>query len=891
MTKKKKLIEVTLPLETISAACRRDKDRKRGTIKNVHKWFAPMPAPAWRALLAAALLDDPGDIDERRTLLDLLRRLIPDDGAAPSKSVLEDVARRVNLAGLDVTVLDPFCGGGSTLVEAQRLGLHAAGSDLNPVAVLISKAIAELVPAAAGQGPYAAKSDQFNWAIRGNLSGFVGDLKHYAHAVRDYAWKQVGHLYPQTQDGQLVTAWLWARNVTCPNPSCRSVMPLYTSGWLRKKKGDERWLRPVLVDGHVRFEVSTGPPSRTDGSKLGRGARFRCVVCQQIADEPYVKAEAVDGQMGVQLMAIVANDARGRRTFLDAAALHESVAVVEPPDGSPSIELPSYTRWFSSPSFGMTTQADLYTPRQLHAMAAFADGVDFAYDQASASGAPPSYVDALMAVLGLCIGKLAQSNSTQVRWFVHESGQNKPVQAFGRQALPMIWDFAEVNPFGGSVGDWLGQLDSVLEGLSSLPPGVTPASVYQCDARSASGLVKDGSALVATDPPYFGQIGYADLSDYFYVWQRRALLRTFPDLFSTLSAPKAQELVAVPYRHGGSRDSARLYFVAGFTETFRNLSRASHPDLPLLVVYAHRQEESNDEGAASTAWEAMLQALLDAGLGVNGTWPVHATHSSRQIGLGTNAIAAYVVFVCRPRLATAPLASRREFISALRATLPEAVHRLQEGNIAPVDLAQAAIGPGMAVFSRYSKVVEADGSSMTVRAALGLINQLLDETITEQEADLDADTRWAIAWFEQHGMNPGPFGVGEMLSKAKNTSINGLVAAGILESKAGTVRLRDRTEFNQVWDPATDARLTVWEVAQQLIRALESGGEEEAAHLLRRVGGLGETARELAYRLYTICERKKWAKEALAYNSLVVAWPEISRLAAATGLPGEASLF
>jgi putative DNA methylase len=482
------------------------------------------------------------------------------------------------------------------------------------------------------------------------------------------------------------------------------------------------------------------------------------------------------------------------------------------------------------------------------------------------------YANAVTTYLGLCASKSAAFHCSLARW---RPGEGKSAPAFGRQAIAMVWDYAELNPFAGAGGDWEGVVAgaaSVLERAPASGVGI----VEQVDATTTT-----RSAVYVTDPPYYDNIGYADLSDFFYLWLRRSLKKIHPSLFSTLLVPKQQELVATPYRFGGDRRAADEHFEAGLGVVFERAQRLQTSGYPMCVIYAFRQTEETDAtaGPVSTGWETMLEGLLRAGLSILGTWPMRTEGATRLLASGTNALASSIALVCRPRSKTAVLATRKDFLAALKAELPDALRHLQQGSIAPVDLAQATIGPGMGVFSRYSTVVEADGSSMPVRTALGLINHVLDETLAEQEADFDADTRWAVAWFEQSGMNPGPFGVAETLSKAKNTAINGLVAAGILESNAGKVRLLDRSELADIWEPTADTRLTVWEVAQHLIRALESGGEKEAAALLRKVGGPGETARELVYRLYVICERKKWAKEALAYNGLVISWPEISRLA------------
>jgi putative DNA methylase len=285
--------------------------------------------------------------------------------------------------------------------------------------------------------------------------------------------------------------------------------------------------------------------------------------------------------------------------------------------------------------------------------------------------------------------------------------------------------------------------------------------------------------------------------------------------------------------------------------------------------------------------------VIRAGFVISGTWPMRTERGARSIGIGTNALASSIILVCRPRAADAPTATRREFVTALKAELPVALAHLQRGNIAPVDLAQAAIGPGMAVYTRYAKVLDAEGKPLTVREALALINQTLDEALAEQEGDFDADSRWAVVWFEQSGFAEGDYGVAEQLSKSKNTSVAGMVEAGILESKRGKVRLLKPEELPANWDPATDPRLTAWEIVHQLIRVLASGGEGAAARLVAKLGAKAEIARELAYRLYTLCERKKRATEALSYNGLVQSWPEITRLAREGGVPrtAQAALF
>ncbi len=778
---------------------------------------------------------------------------------------------------------DPFCGGGSTLVEAQRLGLPAAGSDLNPVPVLITRTLTSLVPAVAGRPPL--HPDPNRMPSGAWLDGLAADVRHYGERVRNVVWRSVAEFYPQGPNGEKIIAWLWTRTVTCPNPACRATAPLASSFWLSKRKGAPTWIEPVPDGGRVQFEVRTGRGAPQPSPKLGRGATFRCVTCGGLVPEAYVKAEGMDGRLGTQLMAI-AGELGGRRVYLAPREDQEKCADMPRPEDISEVELPDYARWFSSPAFGLKTQADLYTNRQLTVLGAFADAVADVASWVRADGGDDDYGTAIASVLGLALGKLSQWHSTQVTWRLR-TVESKAERGFSRQALPMTWDFAETNPFEGAVGAWHSQIASVLSALESLPPATRSSRVLQADARSAAHIV-ESPVLIATDPPYFGQIGYADLSDYFYGWLRRALRRVHPDLFRTIATPKESELIAAPYRHSDGKPAATRYFVEGFTEVFSGLARLSDPELPMLVVYAHRQEDSGDDGLTSTAWESMLGAILDAGLGIVGTWPVWAASSTKQISLGTNALASYIVLVCRPRPAHAGLTDTAGFLAALREELPPALRRLQAVNIPAVDLGQAAIGPGMAVFSRHSRVLKSDGTAMTVREALARINDVLDTVLAQQEGEFDNETRWAIRWFTQHGFDEGAYPTAEVLMTQTNTSTEGLRRAHIAVLGGGKVNLLDRDLLTRDWDPVSERRLTVWVVTQQLVRRLADGGEQAAADLLRQVGGIGDVAKELAYLLYSICERHRWATEAQPYNALITSWPEISRLAGAALRPADA---
>jgi len=720
--------------------------------------------------------------------------------------------------------------------------------------------------------------------------------------MRDEAEKRIGHLYPKVklpkeQGGgeATVIAWLWARTVKCPNPACGAQMPLVRSFALSTKKGKQAWVEPVVTGNQYRFEVRTGQGKPQEGTVTRTGAR--CLCCNTPVPFNHVRAEGKAGRMGQRLMAIVAEGTRGR-VYVAPDEEHVKVANSAEPKWKPEGELQGKCR-VSVPLYGMNTFADLFTTRQLVALTTFSDLVlearERVLEDAIKAGMPDdgraindggtgytAYADAVATYLGLTVSRLANRSSTICFW---DTGGEKIQQVFARQAIPMTWDFVEANPFSNSTGNWMGQLGFPVESIEYAPDSKTQGEVRQQDASKTEHNI--GFQMLATDPPYYNNIGYADLSDFFFVWLRRSLKGVYPGLFDTLLAPKVEELVATPYRFEGDKERAKNFFENRLWEVFKNLRNVSPPDYPFTLYYAFKQVEGLSSqikkkiigSLVSTGWETMLQSLVETKWSITGTWPLR-TEFERGLKKQVNALASSIVLVCRPRSEDAPMTTRRDFINTLKAELPNALKTLQQGNIAPVDLAQSAIGPGMAIFSRYSKVLEADGAPMTVRSALSLINQVLDEYLAAQEGEYDADTRWALAWFEQFGVNDGPFGVAETLSKAKNTAVDALGRAGILLSKAGKVRLLRREELLDEWDPTIDKRLTVWEVTQQLIRTLvDKGSEEAAADLLKKVGGLGETARDLAYRLYTICDRKKWAQEALAYNSLVVAWPELVKLA------------
>ena len=891
---KKKLIEVALPLEAINIASAREKSIRHGHPSTLHLWWARRPLATCRAVLFASLVDDPSSLPEqfptpelqeaeRQRLFRIIERMVPWE-ATNDKNVLAEAHAEImrSTDGHPPAIYDPFCGGGSIPLEAQRLGLEAHGSDLNPVAVLITKALIEIPPKFANRAPInpeARRRGTLNDAAYPGAMGLAEDVRYYGAWMRAKAQERIGHLYPSVRlpDGKdaTVIAWLWARTVQCPNPACGAEMPLVRSFALSTKKGKEAWVEPVVDQAArtVRFTVKTGAGTVPPATKTGRGAKFRCIVCNQTALDTHIKSEAMAGRIGARLLAIVAEGERGR-VYIEPNDEQERIAKLATPTWKPEEPLAYDPRNIWCVQYGMKTFGDLFTPRQLVALTTFSDLVGEARAQAIADGASEDYANAIATYVAFAVDKGADYWSGICTW--HSSGE-KMRNTFGRQAIPMVWDYAECNVFSTSTGNWKACMDWVMKAIAETPAaGVSHVS--QLDAT----IEDERQVVFSSDPPYYDNIGYADLSDFFYVWLRRSLHGLYPQLMSTLLVPKKQELIATPYRFEGGKDEAKDFFEDGFGKAMRRVRSGQHPDYPVTIYYAFKQSESQDDdeddssnATASTGWETMLEGLLSAGFQVTGTWPMRSELTNRPIASGTNALASSIVLVCRPRPDDAPLTTRKDFLGTLKRELGPAIRTLQQGNIAPVDLQQAAIGPGMGIFSRYSRVMESDGKPMGVRAALGLINAALDEVLSEQESDYDRETRWALVWFEERMYDTGEYGRAEVLANAKGVSVRGVEEAGILSSHGGKVRLLERKELDPQWNPATDNRITVWEVTQHLIHRLDQKGQDAAAELVSRVGGLAETARELAYRLYTLCERKGWAEEAGYYNALVVAWPAI----------------
>jgi len=962
---RRKLIEVSIPLEAINIASAREKSIRHGHPSTLHLWWARRPLAACRAVLFAQLVDDPSswpdrfpteeaqDI-ERRRLHKVIEVMVPWE-SSNNEAILNaarwEIARSVawglgeeppaqgnGPAILDYLqtkappVYDPFSGGGSIPLEAQRLGLRAYGSDLNPVAVLIGKALVEIPPKFAGRPPInpTSRAEAVNGQLRSwkGAKGLAEDVRYYGQWVRDEAERRIGHLYPKASlpDGSRATviAWLWARTVRSPDPAAKGAMvPLVSSFMLSTKEGKKAWVE-VIIDAQApdgwRFMVDTGKLSKADeerlktGTKTGRGTNFECALTGSVISPTYVRVEGKAGRLGTRLMAMVAEGTR-TRTYLSPTAEHERAAASAEPSDTSALEvaMPDNARWFSPPGYGMTRYVDIFTQRQLAVLTTLSDlvtpvhenvlrdaaNVDFPRDDATlpdGGAGALAYADAVATYLGFAISKIANTGSAITSWM---SDRGAFRETFARQAIPMAWDFAESNPFADAGGSFGAALDKSAMAISEAP-ACSPGSIKHLAAQQNS--FSDESIVVSTDPPYYDNIGYADLSDFFYVWLKRSLSTIWPNLFRRLITPKNEELIATPFRFQdgvepdwvqehpelqakwlcmSAKDRAETFFMLGMGEALIAMARAATDREPLAIYYAFKQSEAAEEGTTSAGWSSFLQAIVNAGLAIDGTWPVRTESSGRLIGRDTNALASSIVLVCRKRPADAAVTIRADFIRVLKREMPGAIDAIRKAGVGPVDMQQSVIGPGMGVYSRYAKVLEDDDSAMDVKTALAVINRVWEEIENELDQAFDAPTQVALAWFATYGFDAKPSGDLITLANAKNVPLNALFSAGVFQDLHGRAALMPRGQLPRDWTPAGDATLTVWECVQHTARVLnaEDGGGHQAALLVAQMGKKSEEARALAYRLFEISTQKNWAAEALVYNELAQEWPTLEDFA------------
>lgn len=934
----KKLIEVALPLDDINIACAKEKSIRQGHPSTLHLWWARRPLAAARSVIFAQMVNDPGGNRgygpgmtkaqaqiERERLFTIIRKLVLWENTNNEEVLAEARVEiwkswretcELNKSHPDAASLfnpeklpafhDPFAGGGAIPLEAQRLGLESYASDLNPVAVMINKAMIEIPPKFSGQKPVGplppaiSKKDATTNAFEdwSGAKGLAEDVRRYGYWIREEAFKRLNHLYPlvdlvtgkpishdagKQANAANIIAWIWARTVKSPNPAFSHIdVPLVSSFILSSNKGKEAWVEPIINGDQYKFNIKFGSPSKTasNGTKVGRGGHFKCLISGSPIHVNEIREQGKAGKIGQRLLAVVAEGKNGR-CYISPTDEMEALANSAVPTWKPDTEINHNPRDIRTQLYGLTKYGDLFTPRQLVGLVTFCDLIQdirskIREDALSAgmnddgqgldqggSGAT-SYADAVAVYLAFGLQKSADYNSSICSWI---SGGQTMRNTFGRQAIPMVWDFAEANIVGTSTGSYSSAIDQITRVLGNFSAYQQGTSI-QHDAQSQNISI---NKLISTDPPYYDNIGYADLSDFFYVWLRRSLRPVFPSLFATMAVPKAEELVATPYRHGTKEDAER-FFLDGMTEAMQCLAENAHPTFPTTIYYAFKQSDTTDVGTGNTGWETFLEAVLRAGFAITGTWPMRTEMANRMVSSGTNAATI----------------SRREFIRELKEELTEAIEVMIGGAegispVAPVDLAQAVIGPGMAIFSKYAAVLEADGNPMSVHDALVLINR----TVTEGGDDFDADTQFALSWFDEQGWSEGEFGKADVLARAKGTSVAGVADAGVLETGAGKVRLLKWAQYPEDWSPEHDNRTPVWEALHQLIRVLNQHGESAAGNLVSRMPERSAAIRQLAYRLYTLCERKGWAEDARAYNELIGSWTAIIAASLDVGHKGE----
>lgn len=937
----KKLIEVALPLPEINDASSYDKMPGIGPHpKGIHHWWARLPLPSARAVLFASVVTDPSDDPawknkseaeqdvERERLFGILRRLMG-KRLHEHPEVYEEAHREMlkHCDGKLPPVLDPFSGGGSIPLEAARLGFEAHAADLNPVAVLLNKCNLELAPRWVGHAPVNPNDRErdIGTQVWTGTKGLAADVRFYGQLIQERAIKKIGHLYPKVKlpaehgGGEAnVISYLWSRTVESPSPAFSgSMTPLVGNFLISTTKGNEAYVQPVVSGKSCSFSVTKGVPSDAKRAKGGTGflkpdgkktkATFQCVFSGDPINGVFIDAKAEKGGIDFMPMAVVADGGR-RRLYLDANSYpfdfinSETEKLLATPEIAECLPTEACRGTFASNAqgrrYGFNTFSDYFLPRQLVTAATLTllirEAITEIEAQAIQAGMPPesakSYSQTVVTFLALALDRCLDFNNSLTRW---SPSNQKPMNLFSKHAIAMVWDFAEANPLGESVGGWVTCSNYAADCIAVLCVG-TEAKCGDAAQIDAAAVSKETERLlISTDPPYYDNISYSSLSDFFYVWLRRTIGDLYPEIMGTMLVPKLPELTASPEKFDADKVKAKEHFESGFKRAFADMHARLDPRFPLTVYYAFKQEDDEDseeedgEVNLTTGWETLLEALVSSEFTITATWPVRASQTWRMVSMGANALASYIVLACRPRSADAQRVGRNAFVAELKRELPPALRHLQQGNVAPVDFAQAAIGPGMAVFSRYSAVLESSGKPMTVRTVLSIINGMKDELLGESIEELDKDTRWAVQWFGEDGFEWGDSGKANLLANAQATALNGLVATGILEVKGSNVRLIAPEALPSNWDPDKDQRLTVWEMTHHLLRVYyhERKGDPATAALLRKLGTKAEVARDLAYKLFTVCENRKWSREAQAYNALVMGWSELTRLAREVTIP------
>lgn len=921
---RRKLIEVSLPLNTISIESADEKSIKHrpGHPSTLHTWWARRPLTACRAVLFASLVDDPADCAdefpteadqdaERERLHQILRNISrwentderESDNATLMNAARFEVARSLARSRREpvptdpdevlkylsdeetgVTVYDPFSGGGSIPLEAQRLGLNAVGSDLNPIAVLITKATIELPvpsidnrpvnPASSPSLPSSSQSEYEDDQIWRGYAGLASDIRYYGERIRDEAFKRIGHFYPTVSldDGTegSVVAWLWANTVPCSNPACGIDMPLIRNFRVSQNKNRPRWTTPSFDRDHnaITFEVTESKTGIKFAQTAGRGGAV-CLACETSTNLEYVRNQALNGNMRQQLIAIAA-DGKRQREFLSPIESHEQIAFEPKPPHRPEGSLPLKAISISTRAYGLTEWHQLMTDRQLNTLCTFAEVLDEVVNEIESAGATPEYVNVMRTYLALAVGRLAHYNSRLCRWRA-----DSVAGLFGRQAVPMVWDFAESNPFCRKAQNWIAQVEWVAKFVERLPSHASRGTAFQADAANSE-YIGNGPVIV-TDPPYYDNIGYADISDYFYIWHNLMLGDTYPDLFVGRQTPKSDEIVAGPMF-----DEPKERFERLMGKVLDRIKSSCSDEFPSSVFYAYMQKETVNNGVAATGWETFLAAVTGAGLRVVGTWPVRTEDRGRLNALAGNTLASSVVLVTRRRDENAPIATRQQFISELEETLPIELDRLTlQNNIAPVDLAQAAIGPGMEIYTKYSRVETIAGDPVPVRDALTEINRVIGNYFLSEQGELDTDTQFCIDWLRQHGYDEGPFGDAEVLAKAKDVSLGALGSQGLLEARGGKVRLLPIKAFETpekaVKDIGPDT--TSWEGLMRVAFHFQFPEEgrvvEGAAEIIREMGSRADEVERLARIMFDHYDRKFEPANSRVYNHIADAWRDI----------------